>query len=490
MIVAHDLGTSGNKASLHDDQGRLVDAVTAGYPVTYRGDTDSEQDPDDWWRAVVETTRQLLAKNDVRPGSVHGICVSGQMMGTVALDRAGNPVRPAMIWSDQRSTEQTRKLLEARDADTWYRITGHRMAPTYTLPKLLWIRDNEPGLFRQTAHVCVAKDYVNLRLTGRLVMDHSDASSTDAYDLAHGTWSAELLDVAGVDVALWPELVASTDVVGTLTPEAADALGLPTSVRVIAGGGDGPMSGVGAGCVRADSPGYVCLGTSAYHACATIEPTFDPQQRSFCYRHVATGLFNPCATTQSGAGTLEWLRAAVAPQTPVGDLIAEGLNAEAASEGLFLLPYFLGERTPWWDPHAAGTIVGLRKHHGRPQLVRAALEGVGFGLALCLESLRAWDSGRGLDVIGGGGRSDGWLQLLADIWGTPVRRRNVTSQANSLGAAVTALVGLGMADFGIAEGLSHVEAEFVPGPNADRYREHLERFTAVYLSLADWFAGR
>jgi xylulokinase len=489
MIVAHDLGTSGNKASLHDDRGRLVDAVSAGYPVTYRGDTDSEQDPDEWWRAVVETTRQLLAKNAVRPDSVHGICVSGQMMGTVALDAGGNPVRPAMIWSDQRSTAQTERLLELVDADTWYQITGHRMAPTYTLPKLLWIRDNEPESWRQTAHVCVAKDYVNLRLTGRLVMDHSDASSTDAYDLTRGTWSQQLLDAAGVDIGMWPELVDSTAVVGTLTGQAADALGLPTSVRVIAGGGDGPMSGVGAGCVRGDSPGYVCLGTSAYHACTTAGPVFDPEQRSFCYRHVATGLYNPCATTQSGAGTLEWLRTAVAAQASVPELIAEGLQAEAASEGLFLLPYFLGERTPWWDPHAAGTIVGLRKHHGRPQLVRAALEGVGFGLALCLESLRPWDSGRGVDVIGGGAGSDGWLQLLADIWGTSVRRRNVTSQANSLGAAVTALVGMGMADFEVAEGLSHVEAEFTPGSQAGRYQEYLGRFTAAYRSLAGWFAG-
>ncbi|MEN0072140.1 MAG: FGGY family carbohydrate kinase, partial [Propionicimonas sp.] len=422
MLVAHDLGTSGNKASLHDDTGRLVAAVSIGYPTRYAADTTSEQDPDDWWRAVVEATRALLAASGVQPSLVTGICVSGQMMGAVLLDRNGRPVRPAMIWSDQRATAQSAALETAVGAEQAYRSTGHRIAPTYTLPKLMWVRDNEPEAWAATTAVCVAKDFVNLRLTGRLVTDHSDASSTDAYDLAAGTWSRPLLDAAGIDAALWPEIVESTTVLGVLTGPAASELGLAQSTRVVAGGGDGPMASVGAGSTRPGDNGYVCLGTSAWFATTTPAPVLDPQRRSFTFRHVVPGVFTPCATTQTGAGSLQWVQRVLGGSIP--DLVAAAMEVGAADDGLFFLPYLLGERSPWWDASASGAFLGLRPHHGNAHLARAVLEGVGYNLALCMAPLVT--PGRPVDVIGGGAASDAWLQLLSDIWGLPVRRRSVT----------------------------------------------------------------
>jgi len=483
MLIAHDLGTSGNKASLHAADGRLIASATASYPTRYAADTTSEQDPDDWWRAVVEATRALLAASSGGPAQITGICVSGQMMGAVLLDRASRPTRPAMIWSDQRATVQAAALEAEVGAEPAYRLTGHRIAPTYTLPKLMWVRDNEPETWAATRAVCVAKDYVNLRLTGRLVTDHSDASSTDAYDLTAGAWSQPLLDAAGIDAGLWPEIVDSTTVLGQLSATAAADLGLTTGTRVVAGGGDGPMASVGAGCTRPGDNGYVCLGTSAWFATTTASPVLDPERRSFTFRHVVPGAFTPCATTQTGAGSLQWLQQVVGGTIP--ELVASAIEVEAAEDGLFFLPYLLGERSPWWDAAASGAFLGLRPHHTEAHLTRAVLEGVGYNLALCMEPLA--QSGQPVDVIGGGAASDGWLQLLSDIWGVPVRRRNVTDQANSLGAAVTGLVGLGRADFTLAAELSRVEAEFQPGAAADRQLAHRQRFEAAYHALSGWF---
>ncbi len=490
MLIAHDLGTSGNKASLHAADGRLIASATSSYPTRYAADTTSEQDPLDWWRAVVATTRELLATTGTSPAQVDGICVSGQMMGLVMLDAAGTPVRPAMIWSDQRAATEAARLASAVGDDAAYRITGHRIAATYTLPKLAWAREHDPAAYAATTAICVAKDYVNLRLTGTLVTDHSDASSTDAYDLATGTWSTTLLDAAGVPAALWPEIVESTAVIGTLTAAAAEELGLLRGTRVVAGGGDGLMASVGAGCVTPDSPGYVCLGTSAWYATTTTSPLLDPERRSFSFRHVVPGLFGAFATTQTGAGSLQWAAEALGEEpAEVSALIAAAADVAAAGEGLFFLPYLIGERSPWWDPDASGVFAGLRMHHRRPHLTRAVLEGVGYSLALCMAPLRGGREAEVVDVIGGGAASDAWLALLADIWGVGVRRRSVTTQANSLGAAVTGLVGLGLADFSIAPTLSTVEAEFAPGEGSGAHVAHLERFADAYRALRPWFSG-
>ena len=489
MLIAHDLGTTGNKASLHDNSGRLLAAATVGYPTRYAVDTTSEQEPHDWWRAVVAATRELLANTGTSAEAVEGICVSGQMMGLVLLDAAGVPVRPAMIWSDQRASVEAATLADAFGEAAAYRITGNRIAAPYTLPKLMWVRDHDPQAFECATRLCMAKDYVNLRLTGRLATDRSDASHTGAYDLATGVWSPDLLAAADVDASLWPEILDSTDVLGTLTPAAADELGLRPGTRVVTGGGDGPMAAIAAGCVTVDSPGYVCLGTSAWYACTASEPVLDAEERSFTLCHVVPGLFTPTATTQTGAGSLQWAAEALAEAPDdIAKLISDASAALAADEDLYFLPDLIGERSPWWDPKASGVFVGVRMHHRRPNLTRAVLEGVGFSLSLCMAPLRT-SAGAGIDVIGGGSASDTWLAILADIWGVPVRRRSVTNQANSLGAAVTGLVGLGEADFSIASTLSSVEAEFVPGPGSAAHAGHLARFADAYRALSGWFAS-
>ena len=491
MIIAHDLGTTGNKASLHQEDGRLVSAVTVPYPAQFAAGGLAEQDPLDWWNAVAQATRDLLARAEARPEQITGLVVSGQMMGAVLLDEDFTPVRPAMIWADTRAGAQTRELEAAVGAAEAYRILGHRLNPTYSLEKLMWVRDNEPETWARVRHWCVAKDYIVLRLTGRLATERSDASGTNAYDQVAGDWSHELLAAARLDPAMFPEILESTDVAGTLTPAAASALGLPESVRVVMGGGDGPLAAVGSGIVSPADGAYVSLGTSSWISFASDAPLPDAQQRTFTFTNVVPHSFVPTATMQAGGASLQWIAEALSPDPAKPDTAALATSAggDLDTEGLYFLPYLLGERAPLWDPDARGAFVGIGRHHTRDHLTRAVLEGVAFNLFTCIEAFRDCGATIGrIDAVGGGAQSDAWLQVLSDVWGIPVRRRTIVEEANSLGAAVTAAVGLGLADFAAARALSEVTAEFVPDQSRHAaYRHRHARFRGAYETLAPWF---
>ena len=494
MIIAHDLGTTGNKASLHHDDGRIVASVTVAYPAHFAAGGVAEQNPDDWWNAVVAATRDLIARTSTPTSDIVGLVVSGQMMGAVLLDAEGEPARPAIIWADTRAGAQQRELEDAIGAERAYGILGHRLNPTYSVEKIMWVRDNEPDVWARVRRVCVAKDFIVLRLTGRLATDRSDASGTNAYDQTAGTWSDEVLRAARLDRALFPEILESTQIAGALTDVAATALGLHTGVRVVMGGGDGPLAAVGSGVVAPEDGAYVCLGTSSWISFAADAPLHDPGMRTFTFDNVVPGSFVPTATMQAGGASVQWIAEALSPDPAhpeTGRLTAEA-SADVDTDDLYFLPYLLGERSPLWDPDARGAFVGLSRHHGRAHLVRAVLEGTAFNLLSCIQAFRA--SGAvidRIDAVGGGAQSDVYLSVLADVWGVPVRRRTIVEEANSLGAAVTAAVGLGITDFSAARALSEVTAEFTPDAGRHAvYAERHTRFTDAYAALAPWFAGR
>lgn len=495
MIIAHDLGTSGNKASLHDDTGRILANCTTGYPTHFAPDGVAEQDPDDWWRAVGEATRRLLSQAGVSDSRIQAVALSGQMMGAVFLDGAHRPVRPAFIWADQRSVAQAGRLVQVVKQEAAYASLGHRINCTYTLPKAMWVKEMEPDVWARTRYICVAKDYVTARLTGVLVTDPSDASSTDAYDLFTHAWSSRMLAAAGIDLELLPEIVPSTTVAGGLTAHAAKHVGLPIGTPVIVGGGDGPMASVGAGAITPVDGAYVCLGSSAWVAFSAEKPLIDPLMRSFTFEHIVPRYYSPTATMQAGGACLHWLADLLEPGRGADRfprLLAETSAEPAARDGLFFLPYLLGERSPHWNPAAAGSFVGLGQHHGRGEIVRAVLEGVAFNLRTCLAAFA--ENGAPitqLDVIGGGATSNQWLGILANVWGIPVRRRSIIEEANSLGAAVTAMVGVGLADFSLARTLSTVTAEFEPDPDLSaEYAERHRVFLDAYERLEPWFETR
>lgn len=494
MLVAHDLGTTGNKASLHQDDGVNVTSVTVEYPAHFGRDGVAEQDPEDWWSAVGEATRLLLERTRTGPGEVSGIGMSGQMMGAVFLDGELNAVRPAMIWADHRSVAQAQQLVDRVGFDPAYEELGHRIHPTYTLAKVMWLRDNEPQAWEHTRHVCMAKDFVVARMTGVLVTDPSDASGTNAYDQVGHRWSDRMLEAARIPEGLLPPIAPSTTVVGGLTRAAAEHLGLEVDTPVVLGGGDGPMAGVGAGVITSRDAAYVSLGSSSWISASSTKPLHDPAKRSMTFDHVVPDHFVPTATMQAGGASLSWVMELFGgDDATYSRLLAEAGNVPAAEEDLHFLPHLMGERSPYWNAAAAGTFVGLRRHHRPAHLVRAVLEGVGFNLRTCKDAFT--DNGievDALDVIGGGAQSDVWMGILADVWQVPVRRRSIVADANSLGAAVTAAVGLGLVDgFETARSLSEITATFAPDRSRqDQAHRRHRRFLDAYQQLEPWFDRR
>lgn len=502
MLIAHDLGTTGDKASLHEDDGRLVRAVTVAYPTHYGRGGVVEQDPAHWWNAVCRATRELLRAAEVDPQQIRGVGFSGQMMGVVLLDEHGEPVRPSIIWADTRSSAQCRLLEKQIGAQTAYRTLGHRLNPTYSLSKLMWVRDHEPEVFARARRFCLAKDFVVHRLTGRLATDPTDASSTNAFDQRQGTWSTELIAAADLPETLFPEIVASTTVIGAVTAEAASASGLAPGTPVVLGGGDGPMAAIGAGVLAPSDGAYAYLGSSSWLSLASDEPLLDlPDMQTMTFDHVVPGRFVPTATMQAGGGSLSWIADLLSGTDNPADaerferLVRASDSADASQSGLYFLPHLLGERSPYWNPHARGAFVGIGREHGPAHLTRAVLEGVAFNLSTCLDVLRDRSAANGgpaidhIDAIGGGAASDTWLQIMADVFGATVARRSIVEEANSLGAAVTTLVGVGLLpDFSVARTLSTVTAVFEP--DAERtagYRAAHQRFLDAYRRLEPWF---
>jgi xylulokinase len=492
VIISHDLGTTGDKATLVDADGAVVASTTAGYPVDFGPRGKAEQNAEDWWDAVCTATRALLEQVPGAAAQVAGVSFSGQMMGAVLVDGAGDPVRPAIIWADTRSTAQTDQLVDRIGMDAGYRITGHRLNPTYSLTKVMWVRDTEPEVFARARHLLLAKDFIVHRLTGALVTDPSDASSTNAYDQAAAAWSGELIEAAGLDRALFPEVVASTTVVGTVSASAAARTGLAEGTPVVLGGGDGPMGALGAGIVDATDGAYTYLGSSSWVSLAADAPLHDPLMRTMTFNHVVPGRYVPTATMQAGGASLQWVMETLAPgdESSYQRLLAGVEGVAAAEDGLYFLPHLLGERSPYWNPRARAVFAGLARHHGPEHLTRAVVEGVAFNLYTGLLAFRETGAViERIDAIGGAANSEPLLRIFADLWGIPVWRRNLVDEATALGAAVVGGVGVGMfADFDVARRMSSRTLECRPdGSVHRRYLGEYGLFMDAYRRLEPWF---
>lgn len=499
FILAHDLGTTGNKATLFDEQGRLTANAFAGYEVIRPEPTWAEQDPADHWNAVVSTTRQLLATAKIAPDEIAAISFSGQMMGCLPVDEQGKPLRNCIIWADQRAVKEAAQLAERVGEERVYRITGHRISPTYSLAKLMWVREHEPDVFAKLHKILHVKDYIAFRLTGRFVTDRSDASGMNLYDLEGGRWSDEILNAVRLDAAYLPELHDSTDVVGYVTQEAADALGLVPGIPVVIGGGDGASAAVGAGSVT-EGPAYNYIGSSSWIAFTAPRPIFDPSRRIFNWAHMVPNMFSPCGTMQAAGGSYQWLRRQVcgseeqeAEQT--GQDVYEVMNHHAAesvagAHGLLFLPYLQGERSPHWNPKARGGFVGLQVTHTRADLTRATLEGISMNLRTILQSFL--DAGARIDeitLIGGGAKGALWNQIVADVYGRPTLRPRLLEEATSLGAAIAGGVGVGLyKDFSVVHQCIEIVNRCTPEPErVALYNRLYPTFLKAYTALVPVF---
>jgi xylulokinase len=467
LILAHDLGTTGDKASLYDTEGNVLASSFYSYGTELPRVNWVEQNPEDWWQAVCVSTRQLLTSAKVQPNEIACIAFSGQMMGCVVVDRRARPLRNALIWADMRAVAEAQSIIDGVGMEEAYRITGHRASSSYSGAKILWVRDHQPEIFGQAHKFLHAKDFIVARLTGNFVTDYSDASGTNLYDLRAGDWSDPILDAVGLDRAVLPELHASTDVVGQVTAQVADEVGLAAGTPVVIGGGDGCCAATGAGVVREGSA-YNYIGSSSWIALATKAPILDPTMRTFTWAHLVPGMFSPCGTMQAAGGSYQWLRdnlcqpekdaAAGLNLSPYELMNLQAESSPPGANGLLFLPYLLGERSPRWNPKARGGFIGLTMKHTRADMIRAGLEGITLNLRVILEAfLEQGARVEAMRVIGGGARGRVWRQIMADIYGMPILRPALLEEATSMGAALAGGIGVGLfPDFSVAEKLTPI----------------------------------
>ncbi|MGA2545475.1 MAG: xylulokinase [Rectinemataceae bacterium] len=467
-LLAHDLGTSGDKATIFDLNGRLVASATTPYETRYFNNNWAEQDPEDWWRAVAESSRRIVAGID--PRLIKAIGFSGQMMGCVCVDARGRPLRPAILYCDQRAVDEEALLLSRIGALEFYRITGHRASASYSAAKLMWVKEHESEVYTKTAKMLHAKDFVNFRLTGVMRSEYSDASGTNLLDLRALAWSERLVGISGLDGDKLPELVTSTAVVGELTSSAAAELGLAAGIPVVAGAGDGVCAGVGVGSVE---PGvtYNYLGSSSWIATTSKEPIFDDSMRTFVWAHAVPGAYHPCGTSQTAGAAYAWARKALGCPDDYELMNAGVLRSPPGARGLVFLPYLLGERTPRWNPEAKGAFIGLTLAHGRDDMLRAVMEGVTANLSVILGIFRAKVEIPSITVIGGGAKGAVWRQVMADAYRAEILRPKYLEEATSMGAAVIAGVGSGLfPDFSAASRFIEITERTKPNPaNAPIY---------------------
>src|SRR5262249_12168060 len=401
-----------------------------------------EQNPGNWWDAAVDAIRGVLAQAGVSGAAIRRIGLSGQMHGLVLLDSAGDVIRPSLIWCDQRSQPQVDAVNAKVGRDNVLRFIANPVLTGFTLPKLLWVRDHEPAHFERARKMLLPKDYVRYRLTGEYATEVSDASGTAVFDVVNRRWSYDMMDGLGLDRGLLPTCYESPETTGKITAEVAALTGLAAGTPVVGGGGDQASSAVGNGIVE---EGIVSctLGTSGVVFPHMEKVAYDPAGRVHTFCHAVPGKWHVMGVTQGAGLSLQWFRNQFAPGTSYDSLTAEAAKAPAGAQGLFWLPYLMGERTPHLDATARGGWFGLTASHTRADLIRAVIEGVSYSQRDCLDIIEELGvSVSSVRASGGGAKSAFWRQLLASI----LNKRVVTletQEGSAYGAALLALAGGG-----------------------------------------------
>jgi xylulokinase len=494
-LLGIDIGTTGAKALLcRASDGAVLATGFAHYPLSHPRPGWAEQDPADWWDAcgaAVQACLGLAAEQGMaRPESVRALGLSGQMHGAVLLDDAGAVVRPCIIWADQRSGAECDEIHARVGLERLVEITGNPALTGFTAAKVLWVRNHEPDVFARARMLLLPKDYIRWRLTGEAAIERSDAAGTNLLDVRTGEWAPEVLAALDLPAALLPPVRSSTEVCGTLTPEAAAHLGLPVGVPVAGGGADNACGAVGTGVV---TPGLALLsiGTSGVVLAPSSAPTVDrsaPVPRLHTFFHAAPDTWYLMGVTQAAGLSLRWARDVLAgdPVPTYEALTDEAAQVPPGAEGLLFLPYLQGERTPHLDPDARGAWIGLTAAHQRRHLVRAVLEGVAFSLkdgfallaeqGLPLAQLRA---------TGGGAHSALWRQICADVLERPVTLL-AADEGPAFGAALIAGTAAGIyPSLAVAcERTVRLAGEVTPVPDdIPVYRARYELFRSAYPAL-------
>lgn len=471
-----DVGTSGCKAILIDERGKLLKQASAEYPLETPKPLWTQQNPEDWWLGVKQCLKEI---DEPRPDAIG---LTGQMHGAVFLDESGDVVRPAILWNDQRTAAECAEMDRKVGPDRMMAVTCNPPLTGFQAPKVLWLRNHEPENFARTRHVLLPKDYIRYRLTGVMATEVSDASGTAVFDVPTRNWSDEVLEAVGLDRSLFPECFES-DVVSAHSLKGVLDAGVP----VVGGGGDQAAGAVGTGAVV---PGLVSvsLGTSGVVFTALESATFDPSGATHTFCHANRG-WHAMGVMLSCGGAIRWVRDVLYGGSGFAQMNEDAASAEPGSLGLLFLPYLAGERTPHKDPLARGGWVGATLAHGRHHLARAAFEGVTFGLADGFEVLKGLGaSPKELRVTGGGAKSAFWLQMLADVFGAPCVTLAV-DEGPAFGAAILAGVGAGQWPNVQKATQDVIAVKSNVAPSGVDYQASMTAFRALYPALSGWFQG-
>ena len=494
-LIGLDVGTSGAKCIMIDETGKVIASSTQEYPLYTPKPNWAEQNPEDWWQGVVRGLKVILEKANVDPADILGLSYSGQMHGLVALDADNNVIRPAILWCDQRTQKQCDWITErAGGVEGLLTYTNNRMLTGYTGGKILWLRDEEPENFRRMKIFQCPKDYIRFRMTGELLMDVSDASGTGFFDTKNRRWSDALIEIAGLDKAIFPKVVESTALAGRVTKETAALTGLPEGLPCYAGGGDAVIQAVGSGLVKPGVLGVV-IGTSGNVTMGLDHYEDNPHGdlQMFCGNE--PGLYTGFGCTLSAGGSYRWYRDtlcenAVQEAAVAGDNVYNimGRDAEASvpgANGVVFTPYLAGERCPYPDPNARGSFYGISLSTTRADITRAVMEGVTYSLNQLVELFGTMAKNEKIYTSGGGAASALWRQMQADVFDLPVYTMSAASEGGAYGAVLVAGVGAGLWK-NLREAVQVIvpETECLPkAENQSGYRKSYALYKKLYPAL-------
>lgn len=481
VVIGLDLGTGGVRAIVVDLQGQLIAQATSSYPLLTPQPGWTEQNPSDW----VEASLEALANVAQQIGQYQpiGLGLSGQMHGMVPLDAEGRVIRPAILWNDQRTGKAVTAIESRIPCQELIQRTGNPAITGFQLPKLVWMRSQEPQAYVQVQKILLPKDYLGYVLTGAQVTEPSDASGIGCLNLVSRQWDSDLLNALDINPGLFPEVIASTAIAGRLQPTIASRVGLPAGLPIIAGGGDNAAAAIGLGISARDlHRGSLSIGTSGVIFAPCDRPIPDPAGRVHLFCHVDGG-YHLLGVTLAAGGALRWYRDTLASQVSFNDLIDLAASSPPGAEGVLFLPHLAGERSPYLDPDARGAWVNLSLAHTQADITRAVLEGVAFSLRAALEVINQMTPVNQLLATGGGARSPLWLQILAEVLVTKLIAPEAEEGA-AYGAAILAMVGVGA--------YPNLEAAFQILPQVNRavqpqtnpvYEAAFKRYKRLYETL-------
>ncbi|AZR72184.1 xylulokinase [Anoxybacter fermentans] len=490
-LLGLDIGTSGIKAILISVEGRIVSTKTKSYPLTIPNSGWAEQFPEHWWEATKDVIKEIISESSIEAGQIKGLSLSGQMHSSVFLDDEMNVIRPAILWSDTRTSEECEEIYEkVGGLSHLIDYVSNPALEGFTAPKILWLRKNEPENYEKIKYVLLPKDYIRYKLTGEVFTENSDAAGTLLFDVIEKKWSSSLLTQLGIDGDILPPVLNSVDIAGRITESVAKETNLKIGTPVIAGGADNACGAVGSGIIK-EGRVMVSIGSSGVVLAQANTPVADRKGRIHLFNHALTDSWYMMGVMLSAGMSFKWLKEKLYGNKIDYDKLTQlAGEVEPGSEGLIFLPYLYGERTPHADANARGVYFGISGKHDQRHFVRSLLEGVSFGLKDSLELIK--EQGvkiKEVRAIGGGAKSKVWQQILADVLGEEINLLNV-EEGPAFGAALIAGVGIGeYASFEEAVNeIIKVRETISPIPkNIEYYNSYYQLFRQIYFSLKDDF---